>query len=111
MAGSDRDSFEVQRRRKVVWMHIGIVEGDQPGAHVAADRRSSRHLGHQTHPRRNGPLLLVRSNFFHANRLQVVDGGAHPDGAAIVGRAGLKFPGNLVPRRLLEGDVLIMSPP
>ena len=84
------------------WMPSKRNEIDA-AAHVGVARAVDREVGRRSGrcervERVAGERALVRADRVHAERLEVVDGGAEPDGLGDRRRAGLELPRHLVGR-------------
>ena len=81
-------------------------EGDDAAAMVEVGRPEEADVLDLGQPleRVGGELALVGADVLHADRSQVVDGGAEADGLGRGGGAGLELEGQLVPGRALALD-------
>ncbi len=104
VAGADRDAFAVEHRSDVVRVDAIEDEGENPclvprrpdDAQARNCRERLRRVGQQ--------VPLVRLDRGKAQGRDVVERRAEGDSARDVRRAGLELVGQVVERRLLEGD-------
>ena len=103
VAGAHADVLAVEELGDVVRVHAVDLEGDHAAARVGVGRAETRDAGDLGEPleRVGGQLALVCADALHAERGEVVDGGAEPDGLGDRRRAGLELPRQLVPGRAL----------
>ena len=107
MAGSDRDSLDVEDGRDVVRVHVAEAERNHAASAGDIAQPKGVEALHVTQglERILGEICLVLSDLVHANTVQIIDRDPQADGPGHVRRASLELERDVVPLRRPEVDL------